>query len=131
MSRLNLWYLPPAFFSAGGPWGRPAPGIPCALFCFEGNDDESLGRQWRREKVATWLVGMTLRRAPIHRCHRPRWRAIQYAAASRSITTLSEYWIARTSRAMTVERLMRSLDCRAKPSVRRPDLKKTHPLRYV
>jgi len=20
MSRLNLWYLPPAFFAAGGPW---------------------------------------------------------------------------------------------------------------
>jgi hypothetical protein len=31
MSRLNLWYLPPAFFFAGGPWGRPAPGIPRAL----------------------------------------------------------------------------------------------------
>ena len=31
MSRLNLWFLPPAFFSAGGPWVRPAPGIPCAL----------------------------------------------------------------------------------------------------
>ncbi len=29
--RLNLWYLPPAFFSAGGPWVRPSPGIPCAL----------------------------------------------------------------------------------------------------
>ena len=36
MSRLNLWYLPPAFFSAGGPWARPAPGIPCALSLFEG-----------------------------------------------------------------------------------------------
>ena len=31
MSRLNLWYLPPASFSAGGPWGRPAPGIPRTL----------------------------------------------------------------------------------------------------
>ncbi|MGJ5179062.1 hypothetical protein ACQR16_12770 [Bradyrhizobium oligotrophicum] len=30
--RLNLWYLPPAFFSAGGPWVKPSPGIPCALF---------------------------------------------------------------------------------------------------
>jgi hypothetical protein len=26
-----LWSLPPAFFVAGGPWVRPAPGIPCAL----------------------------------------------------------------------------------------------------
>jgi hypothetical protein len=31
MSRLNLWYLPPAFFLQGGPWVRPAPGIPRAL----------------------------------------------------------------------------------------------------
>jgi hypothetical protein len=23
---------PPAFFVAGGPWVRPSPGIPCALF---------------------------------------------------------------------------------------------------
>jgi hypothetical protein len=29
--RLILWYLPPAFFAAGGPWVRPSPGIPCAL----------------------------------------------------------------------------------------------------
>src|SRR6185437_11437426 len=27
---------PPAFFVAGGPWVRPAPGIPCALFILEG-----------------------------------------------------------------------------------------------
>jgi hypothetical protein len=36
VDRLNLWYLPPAFFSAGGPWVRPSPGIPCALSLFEG-----------------------------------------------------------------------------------------------
>ncbi|MGJ4956189.1 hypothetical protein ACQR1H_11115, partial [Bradyrhizobium sp. HKCCYLRH2015] len=30
--RLNLWYLPPAFFSQAGHGLRPAPGIPCALF---------------------------------------------------------------------------------------------------
>jgi len=33
MSPPNLWYLPPAFFSAGGPWGRRAPGLSCALDC--------------------------------------------------------------------------------------------------
>ena len=45
MSRLNLWYLPPAFFSAGGPWVRPAPGIPRAL-CMLARDEliASLGR---------------------------------------------------------------------------------------
>src|SRR3954453_6745310 len=31
VDRLDLWYLPPAFFFAGGPWGRPSPRIPCAL----------------------------------------------------------------------------------------------------
>jgi hypothetical protein len=31
MSGSYLWYLPPAFFSAGGPWVRSAPGLPCAL----------------------------------------------------------------------------------------------------
>src|SRR3569833_4368133 len=36
MSRLNRGYLPPAFFSAGGPWVRPAPGIPRALCLREG-----------------------------------------------------------------------------------------------
>jgi hypothetical protein len=29
--RLNLWFLPRAFFTARGPWVRPSPGIPCAL----------------------------------------------------------------------------------------------------
>jgi len=29
--RRYLWWLPPAFFVAGGPWVRPASGIPCAL----------------------------------------------------------------------------------------------------
>ncbi|MGJ5202032.1 hypothetical protein [Bradyrhizobium sp. HKCCYLR20261] len=33
--RLCLWYLPPAFFSAGGPWVMLSPGIPCALCTFE------------------------------------------------------------------------------------------------
>ncbi|BAM89840.1 hypothetical protein S58_38500 [Bradyrhizobium oligotrophicum S58] len=32
VDRQHLWYLPPAFFCAGGPWVRPSPGIPCALF---------------------------------------------------------------------------------------------------
>jgi len=47
---LNLWYLPPAFFSAGGPWARPSPGIPCALFISEGRLRSSLGRYASRER---------------------------------------------------------------------------------
>src|SRR3954468_17535105 len=31
VDRHHLWYLPPALSSAGGPWVRPSPGIPCAL----------------------------------------------------------------------------------------------------
>ena len=38
--RLNLWSLPPAFLFAGGPWVRPAPGIPCALLFLEGDASE-------------------------------------------------------------------------------------------
>jgi hypothetical protein len=36
--RLNLWSLPPAIFVAGGPWVRPSPGIPRALFNPGGRD---------------------------------------------------------------------------------------------
>ncbi|MDU6241229.1 MAG: hypothetical protein E6614_20100, partial [Bradyrhizobium sp.] len=36
--RLCLWYLPPAFLFAGGPWVRSSPGIPCAL-CNLARDD--------------------------------------------------------------------------------------------
>jgi hypothetical protein len=41
--------LPPAFFAAGGPWVRPAPGIPCALYLMRDNDDASLGQFVPRE----------------------------------------------------------------------------------
>ncbi|WP_315782689.1 hypothetical protein [Bradyrhizobium sp. SZCCHNPS1003] len=53
MSRLNLWFLPPAFFSAGGPWVRPAPGIPRAL-CMFARDEliTGLGHQVPRECAA-------------------------------------------------------------------------------
>src|SRR4051812_45847064 len=45
MSRPNLWFLPRAFFTARGPWGRQAPGLPCALSIFRGRHAAaSLGR---------------------------------------------------------------------------------------
>ena len=48
--RLNLWYLPPAFFVAGGPWVRPSPGIPCALsIVSEGMSIAALGRNASRD----------------------------------------------------------------------------------
>jgi hypothetical protein len=36
------------FFVAGGPWVRPSPGIPCALFEFEGKLFAAPGRETRR-----------------------------------------------------------------------------------
>ena len=41
---LNLWYLPPALFVAGGPWVRPAPGIPRALLISRATKDASPGQ---------------------------------------------------------------------------------------
>ena len=51
--RLNLWSLPPAFLFAGGPWVRPAPGIPCALLFQEGDAGErnSVGLPSRERDV--------------------------------------------------------------------------------
>jgi len=40
------------FFAAGGPWGRPAPGIPCALFASEGGTNDSPGAMSRRGNAA-------------------------------------------------------------------------------
>ncbi len=50
VDRLCLWYLPPAFFAAGGPWVRPSPGIPCAL-CIRARDElmADLGRNAPRD----------------------------------------------------------------------------------
>jgi hypothetical protein len=56
MSRLNLWYLPPAFFSAGGPWGRPAPGIPRALSLERAGPSAKLGRDQRCEMAKSCLT---------------------------------------------------------------------------
>jgi len=40
-----LWWLPPAFHLAGGPWVRPASGIPCALFCSRATHKAALGHE--------------------------------------------------------------------------------------
>ena len=41
----DLWYLPPAFFSAGGPWVRPASGLPCASALSEVRPAAELGHK--------------------------------------------------------------------------------------
>src|SRR3954451_3474680 len=59
VDRHHLWYLPPAFFSAGGPWVRPSPGIPCAL-CILARDKliADLGHHVPRERERVpWAVG--------------------------------------------------------------------------
>jgi hypothetical protein len=47
--RPNLWYLPPAFFVAGGPWERPAPDLPCALDFSGGGEASNNSGETRRE----------------------------------------------------------------------------------
>ena len=47
--------------------------------------------------------------------HHPRKRAIQYAAASRSIMAALEYWVARSSRAMTAAGGAPELHWRGRP----------------
>jgi hypothetical protein len=54
--RLNLWYLPPAFFSAGGPWVRPSPGIPRALSLFERAQLSQSSGVIRRENELSWAL---------------------------------------------------------------------------
>jgi hypothetical protein len=48
MIRLNLWFLPRAFFTARGPWVKPSPCIPCALCCKRAARKQSFGRKLRR-----------------------------------------------------------------------------------
>ena len=43
--RLSPWFLPPAFFSAGGPWVRPASGLPCASALSEVRPAAELGHK--------------------------------------------------------------------------------------
>ena len=56
VSRPNLWYLPPAFFVAGGPWERPAPDLPCALCHQEGDQSRTNSGAMRRENKSACLV---------------------------------------------------------------------------
>src|SRR3569833_2247527 len=66
MSRLNLWYLPPAFFFAGGPWGRPAPGIPCALYRGRRSDHPSDAKRAARTRTCAPMNGDAGRYMPSH-----------------------------------------------------------------
>jgi hypothetical protein len=45
-----LWFLPLCFSLHRGPWVQRAPGIPCALFDFEGGLLEKLGRIVPRDR---------------------------------------------------------------------------------
>src|SRR5580704_11311988 len=43
--------FPVLFYMHGGPWVRPAPGLPCALQCSRADDRAPLGRRTRRESA--------------------------------------------------------------------------------
>jgi len=70
-----LWWLPPAFFVAGGPWVRRAPGIPCALWL----------------KGTTKMQNSGVKCAAGMRCH---IRSVIASAAKQSIVPQVEEWIA-------------------------------------
>jgi len=70
MPRLNLWFLPPAFFSAGGPWVRPAPGIPCALV-FRGWIDRHSSDATRAARSRKHVPGWATIARATGRCGRP------------------------------------------------------------
>ena len=55
--RPNLWLLPPAFLFAGGPWVRPAPGLPCALSLWRDTCEASLGRDGAARTRTRILLG--------------------------------------------------------------------------
>jgi hypothetical protein len=85
---------------ARGPRVRPAPGLPCALYAQEGDSTEIT----RAVRVARTRMHALRGDAPMQlhfRCHHPRRRMIQYAAASQSITAVCGYWVTRSSRATT------------------------------
>src|SRR6202034_2975014 len=58
--------------------------------------DRVLQRPSRLRTFVFWLTNYCRRFCP-HNRHTPRKRSIQYAAASRSITTAADYWITRRS----------------------------------
>jgi hypothetical protein len=87
-----LWLLPPAYFVAGGPWVRPASGIPCALLLSRAAAS-CITRAFRAAGIFFHVFSVTM----------PRFmRGIQYP---RDLSWIRlpplEYWIARSSRAMT------------------------------
>jgi hypothetical protein len=84
----------PAFFVPGGPWVRPSPGIPCAL-CFQrATVNAKLGQIMSRE------CGVT----PPLSCSAKAEHPVRRDLSAQAKPPL-EYWIARSSRAMTPSEL--------------------------
>src|SRR5689334_16874900 len=99
----------PCFLIARGPWVRPSPGIPCALFDLRGTRLMYPSGISCRENADSY-----------HSAVMPRFkRGIQYSRglSARAQPPL-EYWIARSSRAMTDEVLKTEMLKRTPPSSR-------------
>jgi len=88
MSRLHLWYLPPAFFSQAGHGGGELPAFPAPSRLRGGETAASLGRLAPRERwgvsaqlFETWIgtdVGDWILRREVHRhCEERSDEAIQ------------------------------------------------------
>ncbi|CCD85069.1 protein of unknown function [Bradyrhizobium sp. ORS 285] len=57
MSRLNLWYLPPAFFSQAGHGCGQRPAFPAPSALREGHDDATLGHACRESAPLCPSIG--------------------------------------------------------------------------
>jgi hypothetical protein len=56
MLRPSLWFLPPCFSFARGPWERRAPGLPCALSNFRADMSSHHSGAIRRENAKARVV---------------------------------------------------------------------------
>src|SRR5690349_4038341 len=103
MLRPNLWYLPPAFLFAGGPWVRPAPGLPCALSRFRGRsrfDHSGSDVPRERERMPSWLFEIRIGCFGHHcEAHRADLSAVAQRAKAGAIQTVTaeKVWIASRS----------------------------------
>src|SRR5882672_6114139 len=87
MIRLYLWSCR-VLFVARGPWVRWAPGLSCALFCFEGGSPPTTRTHSCRENAASRLPPLS---CPTHAGH-----PVHIGLSAQSQASL-QCWIARTS----------------------------------
>src|SRR5882757_5025468 len=110
MIRLYLWFCR-VLFVARGPWVRWAPGLPCALFCFEG-ETKTIARTQSAPRecggmpvIPGWCVAPDRRCAIAHRgisrfrvrcgtCYRARIRATRWHRPGMTDVNFNRRWLA-------------------------------------